>query len=141
MYLFGNAPICASTVLECSCCRIHRNVAAPSVTGFINNTEVLILFFNRNMNMVVSGHYGNSINYKVLIENLIMSAAALLKTFYKVFSMVILDLTSRFELCKTVISEQGRRSLKFLAVYRDFCIFLTVQRDCQYIFFHLSGPG
>ncbi len=28
MHLFGNAPICASTVLECSSCRIHRNVAA-----------------------------------------------------------------------------------------------------------------
>jgi hypothetical protein len=26
---FGNEPICASTVLECSCCRIHRYVAAP----------------------------------------------------------------------------------------------------------------
>ncbi len=31
MHLFGNAPICASTVLECSCCRIHRNVAAPKI--------------------------------------------------------------------------------------------------------------
>ncbi len=29
----GNAPICASTVLECSCCRIHCFVAAPSVPG------------------------------------------------------------------------------------------------------------
>jgi hypothetical protein len=28
--LFGNAPICASTVLECSLSRIHRYVAAPS---------------------------------------------------------------------------------------------------------------
>jgi hypothetical protein len=27
--LFGNAPICASTVLECNCCRIHRYIAAP----------------------------------------------------------------------------------------------------------------
>jgi hypothetical protein len=25
----GNAPICASTVLECGCCRIHRYVTAP----------------------------------------------------------------------------------------------------------------
>ncbi len=24
VHLFGNAPMCASTVLECSCCRIHR---------------------------------------------------------------------------------------------------------------------
>ncbi len=30
--VFGNAPICASTVLECSCCRIDRNVAAPTFT-------------------------------------------------------------------------------------------------------------
>ncbi len=30
MHLFRNALICASTVLECSCCRIHRYVAAPS---------------------------------------------------------------------------------------------------------------
>jgi hypothetical protein len=30
VHLFGNAHICASTVLEYSCCRIHRNVAAPS---------------------------------------------------------------------------------------------------------------
>jgi hypothetical protein len=29
VHLFINAPICASTVLECSCCRIHRYVAAP----------------------------------------------------------------------------------------------------------------
>ncbi len=29
VHLFGNAPICASSVLECSCCRIHRYVAAP----------------------------------------------------------------------------------------------------------------
>ncbi len=29
VHLFQNAPICASTVLECSCCRIHRYVAAP----------------------------------------------------------------------------------------------------------------
>jgi hypothetical protein len=29
VHLFGNAPICAITVLECSCCRIHRYVAAP----------------------------------------------------------------------------------------------------------------
>jgi hypothetical protein len=27
--LFGNAPICASTVLECSCSRILRYVASP----------------------------------------------------------------------------------------------------------------
>jgi hypothetical protein len=27
-HLFGNAPICASTVLECSCSRIHRYEAA-----------------------------------------------------------------------------------------------------------------
>ncbi len=31
--VFGNAPICASAVLECSCCRIHRNVAAPTNSG------------------------------------------------------------------------------------------------------------
>jgi hypothetical protein len=29
VYFFGNAPICASTVLECSCCRIHLYVTAP----------------------------------------------------------------------------------------------------------------
>jgi hypothetical protein len=29
VHLFGNAPICASIVLECSCCRIHCYVAAP----------------------------------------------------------------------------------------------------------------
>jgi hypothetical protein len=29
VHVFGNAPICASTVLECSCCGIHRYVAAP----------------------------------------------------------------------------------------------------------------
>ncbi len=29
VHLFGNTLICASTVLECSCCRIHRYVAAP----------------------------------------------------------------------------------------------------------------
>ncbi len=29
MLLLGNALICASTVLECSCCSIHRYVAAP----------------------------------------------------------------------------------------------------------------
>jgi hypothetical protein len=29
VHLFGSAPICASTVSECSCCRIHGNVAAP----------------------------------------------------------------------------------------------------------------
>jgi hypothetical protein len=29
VHLFLNALICASTVLECSCCRIHRYVAAP----------------------------------------------------------------------------------------------------------------
>jgi hypothetical protein len=29
VYLFGNARICASTVLERSCCRIHSYVAAP----------------------------------------------------------------------------------------------------------------
>ncbi len=29
LHLFGNALICASTVLECSCCRIPRYVAAP----------------------------------------------------------------------------------------------------------------
>ncbi len=28
LYLFGNALICASTMLKCSCCRIHRYVAA-----------------------------------------------------------------------------------------------------------------
>ncbi len=32
VHLFGNAPISASTVLECSCCRIHRNIAAPCVS-------------------------------------------------------------------------------------------------------------
>jgi hypothetical protein len=29
VHLFGNAPICASTVFECSYCRIHRCVTAP----------------------------------------------------------------------------------------------------------------
>ncbi len=29
VHLLGNAPICASIVLECSCCRIHLYVAAP----------------------------------------------------------------------------------------------------------------
>jgi hypothetical protein len=31
--LLGNTPItvCSSTVLECSCCRIHRYVAAPTI--------------------------------------------------------------------------------------------------------------
>jgi hypothetical protein len=29
VHLFGNAPICASIVLECSCGKIHRYVAAP----------------------------------------------------------------------------------------------------------------
>ncbi len=29
MHLFGKSPIYASTVLECSCCKIHRYVAAP----------------------------------------------------------------------------------------------------------------
>ncbi len=29
VHLFGNAPICASIVLECSCCKIHCYVAAP----------------------------------------------------------------------------------------------------------------
>ncbi len=29
VHLFENALICGSTVLECSCCRIHRYVAAP----------------------------------------------------------------------------------------------------------------
>jgi len=29
LHLFGNAPIWASTFFECSCCRIHRYVAAP----------------------------------------------------------------------------------------------------------------
>ncbi len=29
LLLLGNAPICPSTVLECSCCKIHRYVAAP----------------------------------------------------------------------------------------------------------------
>ncbi len=29
IHLFGNAPICASTVLEYSCCKIHCYVAAP----------------------------------------------------------------------------------------------------------------
>ncbi len=29
MHLFWNALKCASTVLECSCCRIHRYVAVP----------------------------------------------------------------------------------------------------------------
>ncbi len=33
MHLLGNALICASTVLECSCCRIHRYVAAPHNHG------------------------------------------------------------------------------------------------------------
>ncbi len=35
VYLFGNAPICASTVLECSCCRTHRYVAAPADLVYI----------------------------------------------------------------------------------------------------------
>ncbi len=35
MPLFGNAPKCASTVLECSCCSIHRFVAAPSSQYFL----------------------------------------------------------------------------------------------------------
>jgi hypothetical protein len=30
VHFFGNAPIYASTVLECSCCKIHRYVAAPA---------------------------------------------------------------------------------------------------------------
>ncbi len=30
-HLFGNAPICVSTILECNCCRIYRYVAAPKV--------------------------------------------------------------------------------------------------------------
>ncbi len=29
MHLFGNALICTSTVLKCSCCRIHRYVTEP----------------------------------------------------------------------------------------------------------------
>jgi hypothetical protein len=29
VHLLGNAPMYASTVLECSCCRIHHYVAAP----------------------------------------------------------------------------------------------------------------
>ncbi len=35
VHLFGNAPICASTVLECSCCRIHRSVAAPNIQSVL----------------------------------------------------------------------------------------------------------
>ncbi len=37
LHLFGNAPICASTVLECSCCKIHRSVAAPLYHRFQNS--------------------------------------------------------------------------------------------------------
>jgi hypothetical protein len=33
VHLLGNAPICSSTVLECSCCRILRYVAGPLCNG------------------------------------------------------------------------------------------------------------
>jgi hypothetical protein len=31
MHFFGNAPICATPVLECGCCKIYRYVAALTV--------------------------------------------------------------------------------------------------------------
>jgi hypothetical protein len=43
VHLLRNALICASTVLECNCCRIHRYVAAPNnhknTTGLKKHTE------------------------------------------------------------------------------------------------------
>ncbi len=41
MHLFGNALICASTVLECICCRIHRYVPDEGVALVLEDPDLL----------------------------------------------------------------------------------------------------
>ncbi len=49
VYLFGNAGIGASTVLACSCCRIHRYVAAPLIWGIVMWVHLPLLYVGKDM--------------------------------------------------------------------------------------------
>jgi hypothetical protein len=51
VHLLGNAPLCATTVLECSCSRIHRYVAAPikyDIVGAYSLTAVALSMLQSN---------------------------------------------------------------------------------------------
>jgi hypothetical protein len=54
-HLFGNAPICVSSILECNCCRIYRYVAAPKVRLCEGVTLQTLLGTKKNGNFHMGG--------------------------------------------------------------------------------------
>jgi hypothetical protein len=65
VHLFGTAPICASTVSEYSCCRIHRYVAAP----FYSTLVSFQAYHQAHLEAIKGfGMHGYEIEFESLVE-------------------------------------------------------------------------